>query len=173
MHFNASYSKNKKAQLKIQQMAFVLIAIIIFFALVALVYFSVKVNSIKKEAGNLEGDKAKKLVQRLSGVAELKWSKDCSNCIDLDKAMVLKNRSVYSQFFGVDYLALEVLYPEKSKKECTIGNYPDCNIITLVKDKEFDTASRAYVALCRWDQNSDSEKCELGAIYASGNSINE
>lgn len=43
-YYHVSYSKNKnnKGQIKIQQMAFVLVALMIFFALVSLFYFSVR-----------------------------------------------------------------------------------------------------------------------------------
>lgn len=165
-HVNSS-----KGQLKIQQMAFVLVAMIIFFALVALVYFSVRVNSLKKEATSLQEDQAKELVQKLSGISELKWTKDCSTCVDMDKALLLKNRTVYKGFFGLDYLAFEVIYPAKTNRECTIGNYPDCSKLTLINGNNFGTASNAYVSLCRWNQDTGNEKCELGIIYAGGNAI--
>jgi hypothetical protein len=162
--------QNKKAQLKIQQMAFVLVAMIVFFALVSLVYFSIRVNVLKKQVVNLEDEKAKQIVQRLSSIPELKWENDCSSCIDLDKAMILKNRTVYKDFFGLDYLAFEILYPSRTDRECTTGNYPDCKWITLSKSGDFiDTTS--YASLCRFDQSTSSEKCELGLVHAAGKAI--
>lgn len=162
--------KNKKAQLKIQQMAFVLVAIVVFFALVSLIYFSVRINVLKKQVVNLEDEKAKEIVQKLSSIPELKWENDCSSCIDLDKALILKNRTVYKDFFGLDYLAFEVLYPSKTDRECTFGNYPNCKWVTLAKTGEF-TATTAYVSLCRFDQSMGSEKCELGIVHAAGRGI--
>jgi hypothetical protein len=163
-------TKNKRAQLKIQQMAFVLVAMIIFFALVSLVYFSIRVNVLKRTVANLEDDKAKEVVQKLSSIPELKWENDCSSCIDLDKAIVLKNRTVYKDFFGLDYLAFEVLYPNRRDRECTAGNYPDCKWVTLTKTGNF-SATTAYASFCRFDQLTNAQKCELGVIHAAGKAI--
>jgi len=168
---NNKSSKSKKAQLKIQQMAFVLIAIFIFFAIVALISISVWMNYQKKQVVNLEADKAREFAQKITGTPELKWSQDCSSCVDMDKAIMLKNRTVYKNFFGLDYLSFEILYPITENKECVVGNYPNCNKITLIQEKSFDSASKAYISLCRWDQETNNEKCYLGAIYASGKAV--
>lgn len=165
-----SILKNNKAQLKIQQMAFVLVAIIIFFALVSLFYFSIRMNSLKKTASSLESEKVYQLVQRLSSIPELSYS-GCSSCIDMDKAVLLKNRTSYQGFFGLDYLSFEILYPKKPTKECFVGNYPDCNKLTLISQPNFGTTSDAFASLCRYDSTMKSTKCELGIIHAASNSI--
>ncbi|MBS3090900.1 hypothetical protein J4217_00445 [Candidatus Pacearchaeota archaeon] len=164
--------ENKKAQLKIQQMAFVLIALVIFFAIVALIYLTVRLNTLKKDVQASENDKARELLRKLSGIPELKWTGDCDSCIDMDKALVLKSyNKTYNGFFGLDYLSFQVIYPKKTDKECVVGNYPNCNKITLIQTSNFGNAPKAYVSLCRWDQNMGSEKCELGAVYAAGKAI--
>ena len=162
--------KNKQAQLKIQQMAFVLVAIILFFALVSLVYFSIRMNSLKKTSASLEDQKVYELVQKLSGIPELRYS-GCASCIDMDKAILLKNRTTYQGFFGLDYLSFETLYPKKPIKECFIGNYPECNKLTLISQPNFGTTSDAFASLCHYDQQIKSIKCELGIIHAASNSI--
>jgi len=164
-------SKDKKAQLKIQQMAFVLVAIFIFFAFISLIYVSIRMNFMKKQAVNLEADKAMEFAQKMTGVPELKWSQQCDSCIDLDKAMMLKNRTVYNDFFGLDHLSFEIIYPVITDKECITGNYPNCNKLTLISKSSYDTASRAYISLCRWDQETNNEMCYLGAVYASGKAV--
>ena len=95
----ASYTK--KAQLKIQQMSFVLVAIVIFFALVSLVYFSISFSSLQEDAEQLRKDEAKQLVRKLSNTPEFAFTSetDCAICIDFDKAMQLANSEQYKNEF--------------------------------------------------------------------------
>lgn len=162
---------NKKAQTKIQEMAFVLIAIIIFFAMVALVYFSIRLSSLKADVSMLREQGAKETARKLSDIPEFSWQ-ECSGCLDLDKIMVLKGKEAYKNFWEIDYLAIERTYPERAKTECTSSNYPDCSRIVLInKTKDYGSPVSAFVALCWFDFAYDSVKCELGKIYASAEAI--
>lgn len=143
-------------------MAFVLVAIMIFFAIVALFYISVRSASLKGDVNVLREDEARESVKKISGSPEFAWSiTDCASCVDLDKIMVLKNRTSYQGFFDFPFLQIEKIYP-KSEGECTKQNYPDCGTITLIKEKNY-IAHSAFVALCRYDAVFGS-KCELGKI---------
>lgn len=159
--------------MKIQQMAFVLVAIIIFFAMVSLFYFSIRVADIQKGAVSLKEDEAKELVRKLSSTPEFSWTAtDCASCIDLDKTILLKNRNTYSGFWNLDYLAIEKVYPA-GQGECTRLSYPNCNTITILnKTSTYGSPAWAYVALCRHEiAKSAYVKCELGRIYAGGKGI--
>ena len=166
-------SCSKKAQVKIQQMAFVLVALLIFFAIVALFYFSIASKGLKQSASSLREDEAKELIRKLSSSPEFSFTAStCANCIDLDKALLMKYRQSYQEFFNLDFLQIEKLYPESKKIECDKTNYPDCNTITIVDSKEIGTPKTAFVSLCRWEQEKGGYfKCELGRIYASGKAI--
>ena len=48
----------KKAQLKIQEMAFVLLGIMMFFGMVALVYFSIRLSSLEQDVGSQREEEA-------------------------------------------------------------------------------------------------------------------
>ena len=101
----AGYSKG---QIKIQQMAFVLVALMIFLALVALIYISFRVENIKGDVEDLGDQEAKELARKLSGTPEFSFTaEDCSNCIDLDKVLILKERKTYKDFWNLDYLQVE------------------------------------------------------------------
>jgi len=156
---------NLKGQLKIQQMAFVLVAIIIFFSIVLLFYFSIRYNSLKSDVQNLREQEVLETVRKISGTPEFLWSEeDCSACIDLDKVMVLKNRTSYSGFWK-NIALLEVVrsYPSYEDEECTFGNYPNCNKITIIDNDENFRGYSAFVSLCRYSTEGYS-KCELGKI---------
>jgi len=168
--YHVNYSKG---QLKIQQMAFVLVALMIFFALVSLFYFSIRVSNLEKSAVELREEEAKELVRKLAASPEFAWTAtDCASCIDLDKVILLKNRKSYSGFWNLDYLAVERVYPSK-QGECTRGSYPNCNSITIInKTGAFGTPAWSYVALCRHEfAKSSYVRCELGRIFAAGKGI--
>ncbi len=161
--------KYSKGQLKIQEMAFVLVAIMIFFAMIALIYFSVRLNSLEGDVQNLEDDYAKEIVKKITLSPEFSWeSGSCDSCLDFDKAFLLKDRKSYQNFWELDYLAVERVHPVSNRGECNNDNYPDCGIVTIrnvTKGAPADT----FVSICRIEDGKT--KCELGRIYASGRNI--
>ena len=162
--------------MQIQQMAFVLVALFIFFGIVALFYLSFQLSSLKQGAANLENEQAKEVVRKLSSTPEFTFtSKSCPACIDLDKLLVLKERKSYEEFWDLGFLQVEKIYPTlKQKIECTRANYPNCNTLTLIQNKNIGTPSSAFVSLCYWTaEKGGYYKCELGIIYASGEGIND
>ncbi len=161
----------KKGQIKIQEMAFVLVAIVIFFAIVAIIYFKVTLSGLSNNVESQRAQAANELVRKLSSTPEFAFTAiDCQNCIDMDKLILLKNQTRYRGFWNLDFLQVEVTSPNKSG-ECTTGNYPDCRTITLINNAQGIPES-AYVSLCRVDfNNGNYVRCELGRIYASGKSL--
>ena len=165
-------AKSSKAQMKIQEMAFVLIAIMVLFGLVALLYFSIRISGINKSASDLGELHAKEAVRKLSSSPELSGP-DCDNCIDFDKVLIIKERSTYRDFWGLDYLKIERIYPDYSG-ECNKFNYPECKSVTIIDKENIGTPSWAFVSLCRNEAgNGGYIKCELGKIYASGSGVND
>jgi hypothetical protein len=163
-----------KGQMKIQEMAFVLITIIIFFAMVALVYSSIRLSSLREDVGSLREEAAKELVKKLTDIPEFSWtSPTCSGCVDLDKVLAMKDMPAYRGFWDLDYLMVETVYPNKTKVECTRANYPECTTITLVNNTQyFGSPSTAFVALCRIEPGKGGyTKCEMGKIHAASKVI--
>jgi len=160
---------SKKAQMKIQQMAFVLLAIMIFFAMVGLIYFTISIANVQASAEELRDNEARETVKKLSGSPELGFTSttDCSSCIDLDKALILKDSTRYQNFWNLDFLMIEKISPESSSVECTKTNYPDCSQITLINKGGSLSTKTAIVAIAHWDGNRQSFVYELGKIHAS------
>src|SRR3989344_366257 len=100
-----------KGQMKIQEMAFVLVAIFIFFALVALLYFSIRLSGLRQSAQMSNDDQAREMVKKIASMPEFS-SPECDSCIDLDKALIVKNKVVYNNFWELDYLKIERVYPK-------------------------------------------------------------
>ena len=162
-----------KGQVKIQQMAFVLVALMIFFGIASLFYFSIRTANLRGDVEDLRESEAQELVRKLAGTPEFSFTSagDCAFCIDADKALVLKDRQGYSGFWGLDYIQIEKLYPG-FEGECTKGNYPSCGTITVVGKERFGTTVGSFVSLCRWENTGGGyAKCELGKIYVSAEDI--
>ena len=165
---------NKKAQLKIQQMAFVLVALLIFFGIASLFYFSIRLNSLKGDASSLRETEAQEIVRKLASTPEFAFTSagDCASCVDADKLLMLKERKGYSGFWGLDYVSIDKIYPSYNG-ECTRANYPNCKTITLAKESEdFGTTVGSFISLCRLENLKGGYfKCELGKLYVSAKNI--
>jgi hypothetical protein len=173
--YQLSKIRNRGGQLKIQQMAFVLVALMIFFVFVFLIYFTFKTSSLEKDVISLKEEEARELVKKLSGSSEFAFSvEDCSNCVDFDKVLILSERRNYEGFWGLDYLEIEKVYPKSEGEiECTRQTYPVCSSLKII-DSESDrgSASSAFVSLCRWEEEKGGYfKCEIGRLLASGEGI--
>lgn len=164
-------TKNKKAQIKIQQTAFMLIAVTLFFVLVGLFVLSFKLSNMKKNAEELEQENAMLLATKLANSPEF----SCENsfggekgaCIDADKVMMLKqNIEEYTDFWGVSNIRIRKVYPAEEEKECTISNYPDCTTINLFGKEVQGYDASNFVSLCRKEggEGYSYDKCELARI---------
>lgn len=152
-----NYMKYKKAQLKIQQMSFMLIAVVLFFVLAGMFFLIFKTSGIKEDVELMRRDKAILNTLYIAGSAELTCGE---NCIDTDKIMALKNFSVYDKLWSFS-IEIQKVYPESTEKiECNYGNYPNCNFFNINSKGEENKVS-SFVSLCRREPD---KKCELGRI---------
>lgn len=171
---NRTILKSKRSQIKIQQMAFMLIAITLLFAFVGLFVISVKTSGLRERANLIGEENAMKLAGKLSSTAEFSCGSlysGKSNCIDADKVMVLKDAKEYEDFWGVNEIKIKRIYPVlNGEVKCTESNYPDCNVIEVYSD---DSENRNYksnfVSLCRIEQLEGKvyDKCEIAKLLVS------
>ena len=110
---------NKKAQLKIQQMAFMLIAVTLFFVLVGMLIFVFRFSSIQESAELLGEKNALLLVTKLANSPEFScgesFGRSSVNCVDSDKVMTLKaNIEKYSGFWDVSGIEIRKIYPKEA-----------------------------------------------------------
>ncbi len=157
--------------MKIQQMAFMLIAVMVFFALVGLIIAAIGFSGLKEKATALQEKNAMLLASKLANSPEFSCRQN-ENCVDLDKIISLKdNIDKYKKgnknFWGVSGIEIIKIYPENSGfVECNSQNYPNCNKITLISGE--GTAPDNFVSLCRKEFDSATyttyDKCELGKI---------
>jgi len=164
--------------MKIQEMAFVLVAIMIFFAIVGIFYIKIGFNGFSGDIQQQRAEAAMELVRKIASTPEFGFTKNgemiCDSCIDTDKVMALKNMSAYKGFWNIDFFRLDYVYPQKKNIECSYGTYPNCSTITLSNAVNHETPATAYVSLCRneYANNQLYTKCELGKVEISAKSIN-
>lgn len=155
-----------KGQMQIQQMAFVLVATVVFFVIVGIFYISFRFSSINQNVGDLKKQGVIETVRGISGSPEFSWNsfEDCPGCIDLDKVFVLKNRPTYKNFWGdIPLMKVERVYPLYNSTECNEQSYPRCNEITFVDNGNYE-AYEAFVSLCRYEGESEQVRCDLGKV---------
>jgi len=158
--------------MKIQQMAFMLVAVTLLFVLVGIFFLVFSLSGLKESATALEEKNAMLLVSKLANSPEFSCEMAYGNkvnCVDADKVMILKDKiSRYSNFWGISGLEIRKIV-DSSEISCTKSNYPNCNLIefNLNKDKDFSVAT--FVSLCRKDiiEGNTYDKCELAKIIVS------
>jgi hypothetical protein len=162
----------KKAQLKIQQMAFMLMAVTLFFVLVGMFVLVMIFSGLKESAQELEEKNAILLATKLANSPEFScgfsFEETKLACVDADKMMVLKeNVDRYNNFWGISNVEVRKIFPAESDVECSFGNYPDCNILKLREREMVGTGeAKNFVSLCRKEsfEGEVYDKCELAII---------
>jgi hypothetical protein len=166
-------ANSTKAQLQIQQMAFVLVALVILFSMIALIYFSISIARMRSNAEELFEKEAIETARALAGSPEFSFTAEqCSNCIDLDKVLMLKNKTSYQNYWNLDYLAVERVFPvPENNKVCDKVSYPDCARIFIIENKTArfgSTPVPTFITTVRWvPENGGYYKYELGKVYVS------
>ncbi|HEA46719.1 MAG TPA: hypothetical protein ENH99_02965 [Candidatus Pacearchaeota archaeon] len=165
--------KNRNGQMKIQQMAFMLIAVTILFTLVGLFIIKIVFSGVQESAESLRERDALLLVSKMANSPEFSCGKSLGdsrvNCVDMDKAMALSgNIGKYSDFWGVEGIEIRRIFPEGNNVKCNLDNYPDCNEIEFLSS-DTGTGVSNFVALCRKDKTDGivQEKCEIGKIIVN------
>ena len=173
---NASFGK--KGQLKIQEMAFMLLAVTVFFALAGMFFLVIWYNNLKSSATDQEAENTEMLVTRLANSPEFScqnaFDNTGTNCIDLDKVMVLnQNISKYKDYWGdISNMEIRIVYPKESTILCTLQNYPNCNTIRIYNAYVNGTYKTNFVSACRKETENDNtyDKCEVAQLMVAYNS---
>ena len=162
----------KKGQVKLQQTAFMLIAIILFFVLVGLAFLGYKMSGLKEKATEIQEENAKMLATKMANSPEFSCGNSFgtlkTNCIDIDKVMALKsNIEKYSGFWGIAGISIVRVYPKFSNVNCSLGNYPNCGVLGVYSENKVKGADYSnFVSLCRKElENGETiNKCDIGKI---------
>lgn len=160
-----------KGQVKIQQMAFMLIALTILFVLVGLFALGFNLSRIRGDAETLQEKNAMLLVSKLANSPEFACGQSFGNnklsCIDMDKMMALQDEIAdYADFWGVSNIEVQKIYPFEEEIICTNQNYPDCNLLSLRGKENSGADIYNFVSLCHKERDGSGfyDKCEIGRL---------
>jgi len=161
---------NKHGQMKIQQMAFMLIAVTLFFGMVGMVILVIYMSSLSESSNLLEQEKAMRLATKIANSPEFACGDAFGskiNCVDFDKVLILKdNIDKYKGFWKVDNIMILKTFPsENFGIECNAGNYNECGQLKL-REEEISSEYSNYITLCRKNSNEGElyDKCEIARM---------
>lgn len=162
-----------KAQLKIQEMAFMLVSVLLFFILVGMFVLSIVFINLSDEATRIAEERTLSALINVADSPELSCIAAKSNCIDGDKLITMLDSQFYGNFWP--FSSLKVIKSSgfgKSEQElirCSFANYPDCDIFEIYdKNVENERAIGSFVAFCRKEflNGYTFEKCEIAKMIA-------
>ncbi len=161
----------EKAQVKIQQMLFMLLAVTVFFVLVGIFIIVIVFSGLKSSAVELKEKNALMLITKLANSPEFSCGNSYGSnkvyCVDADKMMMLKAQSrKYEGFWGASDILIRKINSDTSEVECRLDNYPNCNVIKIYEGVSEGADASNFVILCR-KESSDSgsyDKCELAKM---------
>ena len=160
----------KRGQVKIQQMAFMIIGLALFFLLVGLFVLSSYLSNLGDSKSLLEEEAASELAIRLADSAEFScggaFGTDKTSCVDLDKVFALQEKSDdYKDLWSVGGIEILRTYPAYSG-ECTSSNYPNCSLLTVFESGSAGIDKSTFVSICYKAQIGTSfyDKCEIGKL---------
>ena len=135
--------QNKKSQLKIQQTAFMLLALVFLFSIIFIFYINFSRQSLYDKRNELQMEEAYNLLQKFSGSPEFSCiSSDLTYCLDEDKIISLANMSqkYKSYFSSVKSIIVKEVYP---------GNKTIKIFETPINENEEILYYSAFIPLCQ------------------------
>jgi len=137
-------------QMKIQQMAFMIIAVFFFFVLVGLFLLNVSFKDLKKNAGQLYQDQAISSLGVIADMPELNFNSQESLTLDEDKLNIMSGNfgASYDGFWPVASVKVYKVYPRFKKIiKCPAQN---CNYFDVYDNGQKDIREYStYVSICK------------------------
>jgi len=129
-----------KAQIKIQEMAFVLIALILLAGIVFIFYLRIQSSSITKAGESIRQQETISLLDKIVSIQELSCQKG-EMCIDEDKALIIsKNQEAVKDVFqNIKIAKVKRIYPEGSD-------------IVLYQSGKANQSYASFINLCKQDK---------------------
>ena len=165
--------RNKRGQLKIQEMSFFLIAVVLFFILAGLFALSIIYSNLYDSATEAAEQRTLSSITNLAASPEFSCEGTKTNCVDADKLMSLMQNRKYENFWPFSSLIVRTWQAfnktEQEMNKCSLANYPDCEYFILYdKEVKNERTISSYVALCRKEieEGVVYDKCEIAEFLA-------
>lgn len=156
-----------KGQMKIQQMAFMIVAVFFFFILVGLFFLGIQFKDVKSGVAQLQKEQAISSLRVITDMPELNYDSSDSITIDEDKLKIMSGNFGlnYDLFWPVASVEVYKIYPafDEVKKCPGLG----CNYYEVYNNgqKNIQTYS-TYVSICKKTKEHSSvyDRCEIGKL---------
>ena len=156
-----------RGQMKIQQMAVMIVAVFFFFVLVGLFFLGIMFKDIGGSAERLQREQAISSLRVIADMSELNYDSSWSMSLDEDKLGIMFGDfgEAYDLFWPVASVEVFKVYPRFDEvKECPgIG----CNYYGVYDNGQSDVKTYStYVAICEKVRESGStyDDCEVGKL---------
>jgi hypothetical protein len=156
----------KKGDLQIQQMAFMLLFVFIFFAMAGLFFVMFYSKDLKSNYQSSQIDLAISSLETIANMPELNCDSQKSFCLDEDKLLVFASNSQrYAEFWPVSYIKVRKLYPTSSEQiRCPNTN---CTYYEVYDSKPTEIIGRdTFVSICKRVAKPQgvSTECTIGKL---------
>lgn len=164
-----------RGQMKIQQMAFMIVAVFFFFALVGLFFLNIQLKDIKGGSAQLQKEQAISSLKVIADMPELNYDSSETMTVDEDKIRVMSGNfsADYDLFWPVASIGIYKIYPAfNAVKKCPASN---CNFYEIYDNGQTNVKTYStYVSICKKVKELGSiyDKCEVGKLVVGVN-INE
>jgi len=156
-----------KAQMKIQQMAFMIMAVFFFFVLVGLFFLGIQFRGVGESAQQLQKEQVLSSLEVIADMPELNYNSKWSMALDEDKLRIMSGSfsEDYGEFWPVASIKVYKVYPKSENfVKCPAL---DCNYFEVYDSgqKNVQTYS-TYVSVCRKVRESGYtyDRCEVGKL---------
>jgi len=124
----------EKGQIKIQEMAFVLLAVVLLGFIAFIFYARIQSENIQSSAETIKASTALSLRDKIAALPEIKCAEKL--CIDKDKALMLKDYDIDGMFQGISEAKITQIYPSEES-------------IILYSSGKGNTSYSTFVNLCQ------------------------
>ena len=156
--------RGQRGQMKIQQTAFMLLALAFFFSLVFIFYINFSRQKVYDVRNELAMQEAYSLLQKYASNPEFSCIESRAYCLDEGKLLALANVSnKYKDYFsGINSLYVREIYPGNK----TIIVYEN---IRGIKEGESIQGYSAFIPLCKtkFRDNYEYQECKLAKFVVS------
>ncbi len=153
--------------MKIQQMAFMIVAVFFFFVLVGLFLIKIKVGNLEESFGDLQREQAISSLKIITDMTELNCGSRETLCLDKDKIRLMSgnfSRS-YDNFWPVASIRVYLVYPAfSSQVECPANN---CNYYEIFDNGQIEREEYStFVSICERTREGSYtyDRCEVGKL---------
>lgn len=157
----------KKAQMKIQQMVFMILAVFLLFIFVSLFFINWQFRDVKSGFEELNREEAISSLGVISDMSELNCDSGRKFCLDEDKVLIMSGDfgEKYNDFWSVGSIKIYRVYPSfTSQIKCPAIN---CNYFEVFDNNQSNTREfSTFVSLCKKLSENDFiyERCEIAKL---------